>query len=100
MGCWKEEVKKIIISRYHQGYLWLNESIASRNRSGNHSPKPINREDETYIEAIVSTTEHLSDNKFSRESRGDHPVKYSKWRISASKQRLVQLHLANKEFSS
>jgi hypothetical protein len=27
MGRWKEEVEKFIVSRYHQGYLWLNEAI-------------------------------------------------------------------------
>jgi hypothetical protein len=32
MGRWKEEAKKFIISQYHQGYLWLNESIAITDR--------------------------------------------------------------------
>jgi hypothetical protein len=27
MGRWKEEVEKFIVSRYHQGYLWLDQPI-------------------------------------------------------------------------
>jgi len=52
---------------------------AARNRLGNHSPDPINRENVAYRSTIGLIIKHLSHNNFSIEIGCDHPVKYSKW---------------------